>query len=231
MEIRAEIASRYSVAAQQNQIPLITQLQLTNVHEETFENLTVRVRFDPPLIEQNDWIISEVRPKQSIDLPGSSLRLPASTLLELSERVVLDVVFEVFHNENILAEYTGKTELLPYNHWGGESTMPELLAAYIFPNSPVVENTIKLAGELLKSKGHESRLDGYQSNTRERPYLVASAIWSIICDKELTYTEHPASFASMGQKIRPYQSRLSNRVLPLVLIVHFCLQPVWSSPD
>ena len=233
MEIRAEVASRYSVAAQQNQIPLITQLQLTNVHEETFENLTVRVRFDPPLIEQNDWIISEVRPKQSIDLPGSSLRLPASTLLDLSERVVLDVVFEVFHNENILAEYTGKTELLPYNHWGGESTMPELLAAYIFPNSPVVENTIKLAGELLKSKGHESRLDGYQSNTRERPYLVASAIWSIICDKELTYTVHPASFASMGQKIRPpeqiEQSGLAT-CLDSALLFAACLEQSGLNP-
>ena len=233
MEIRAEVAGRYSVAAQQNQFPLITQLQLTNDREEAFEDLEVCVRFNPPLIEQNVWTISEIGSKQSIDLHGGNLRLPASTLLELSERSVLDVVFEVSHNENILAKHLCKTELLPYNHWGGESTMPELLAAYILPNSPVVENTIKLAGKLLKSKGHESMLDGYQSNTRERPYLIASAIWSTICDKELTYAVPPASFASAGQKIRlPDQIEQSGLAtcLDSALLFAACLEQSGLNP-
>ena len=233
MEIRAEVAGRYSVAAQQNQFPLITQLQLTNDREEAFEDLEVCVRFNPPLIEQNVWTISEIGSKQSIDLHGGNLRLPASTLLELTERSVLDVVFEVSHNENILAKHLCKTELLPYNHWGGESTMPELLAAYILPNSPVVENTIKLAGKLLKSKGHKSMLDGYLSNTRERPYLIASAIWSTICDKELTYAVPPASFASAGQKIRlPDQIEQSGLAtcLDSALLFAACLEQSGLNP-
>jgi len=61
---------------------------------------------------------------------------------------------------------------------------------------------LKKASNLLASNGHESRLDGYQSGDRQRPYMVASALWSVICGEGISYCVPPASFAKNGQKIR-----------------------------
>lgn len=54
----------------------------------------------------------------------------------------------------------------------------------------------------MKSAGQESKLDGYQSQTRERPYLMAAALWNVVSNESIAYVNPPTSFAYSGQRIR-----------------------------
>lgn len=121
MEIKAEIAKKYSLAANQNHIRFLNQLQISNPGESAIENLFVVAKFDPPLFTDKVWTIDRIDPQQTIDLSSrNSLELAPSALQELTEQIIVTIKFSVIQSEQILVEDIQTTELLPRNHWGGE---------------------------------------------------------------------------------------------------------------
>ncbi|SEL12476.1 Protein of unknown function [Colwellia chukchiensis] len=83
--------------------------------------------------------------------------------------------------------------------------------------------------EQLKQAGHGSSLDGYQSQTRERPYLMAAAIWNVISASNVSYVTPPSSFAYSGQRIRLPDEIKSTGIaacLDLSLLFSACLEHV-----
>ena len=202
IEISSEVASTYSLVFQQNQFPLIENLELTNHSQESFELIQVIAEFDPPEFEPVTWNIDELSPGRSVGLKETHLRLSADRLEHLNERRMVGLKFSAVVGGREIAVVEKEIELLPKNQWGGEMHMPELLAAFVTPNTAYCDSLLKKASNLLSKEGHESKLDGYQSNTRERPYMVCAALWSVITEEGISYCVPPASFARSGQKIR-----------------------------
>jgi very-short-patch-repair endonuclease len=200
--ISANVAPVYSVAFQQNQFPLIENLELTNHSQESFEQIQVLAEFDPPEFEPATWNVDELSSGQSVGLTETHLRLSAGSLDRLNERRIVGLKFSAVVGGRTIASVEKEIELLPKNQWGGEMHMPELLAAFVTPNTAYCDTLLKKASNLLLKDGHESKLDGYQSNTRERPYMVCAALWSVISGEGVSYCVPPASFAKSGQKIR-----------------------------
>ena len=180
IEISSEVASKYSLVFQQNQFPLIENLELTNHSQESFELIQVIAKFDPPEFEQAIWNVNELSPGRSVGLKETHLRLSADRLERLNERRMVGLKFSAVVGGREIAVVEKEIELLPKNQWGGEMHMPELLAAFVTPNTAYCDSLLKKASNLLSKEGHESKLDGYQSNTRERPYMVCAALWSVI---------------------------------------------------
>ena len=162
------------------------------------------------------WNIDELAAGQSVSLKEQLLKLSAGVLDGLNEKRLIQLKFLVYADELLVSEDTKEIELLPKNHWGGELHMPELLAAFITPNTSYCDVLLKKAANLMAKDGHESKLDGYQSNTRERPYMIAAALWSVICNEGISYCVPPASFAKSGQKIR-LGSDISNSLIATCL--------------
>ena len=102
-------------------------------------------------------------------------------------------------------------EVLPANFWGGESREPELLAAFVKPNGRYVESLVKKSSVLLENND-AGFVNGYQSNTREQPYMMASALWSTIQREAISYVSPPPSFALIGQPIRLASEMSSSRI-------------------
>lgn len=105
-------------------------------------------------------------------------------------------------NKEILEEQTYPVELLAYNEWGGAGYMPDLLAAFSMPNDPTIDKILKKAADSLRRSGEVSKIDGYQSRSRERVWKLASGIYSAIASMGIEYAVPPASFEKNGQKIR-----------------------------
>ena len=80
------------------------------------------------------------------------------------------------------------------------------------PNGVYVESIIKQVTEVLESNGHGRKVDGYQSNSRERPYLMAAALWSVIAQQKIAYVSVPPSFARQGQLVRLASNISSNKM-------------------
>lgn len=211
LELRVEHLSTFSLAAQQNAYPLIKRitLHLPTLSESEVENsalkcLIVHMECDSDIFGNDQCLIDELTPGQSITLAERDIKISREGLLALTETLVVDIRLFVKEetSENILIEHRVKVDILPANHWGGESRQPELLAAFVKPNGVYVESLVREATELMDKMGEGRKADGYQSNTRERPYLMASTLWNVIFAQRISYVSPPKSFATLGQRIR-----------------------------
>jgi len=113
-----------------------------------------------------------------------------------------DVVLEVVRGDQVLVRQEKTIFALARNEWGGPGVMPELLAAFVMPNDPAVARLLKDASRALAASGRSDALNGYQTGARSRVWELLAAIWTAVCARRLSYAEPPASFETMGQKVR-----------------------------
>ena len=101
-----------------------------------------------------------------------------------------------------MAEKRVDVRLLARDEWGGVHDMAQLLPAFVMPNDPASAGILRQAADHLAAHGHPSALDGYQSGSPQRAFLLAAAIYSAITGMGLHYAEPPTSFEQRGQKVR-----------------------------
>ncbi|MGE4317731.1 MAG: DUF4011 domain-containing protein [Deferribacterales bacterium] len=228
--------SIYSLAAQQNSYNLFANIKLNYLEDDDEQNnpilrdLTVKLDCDGGVLVSEKWEISQISHGQCISLQDRSLKFSHDYLVNLSDETRLGFTFTVFCAENPDICLFTKSETInvaPANFWGGETRQPELLAAFVKPNGVYVESLVKQVTDVLEKSGHDRMADGYQSNTREKPYLMAAALWSILTKQKIAYVSPPPSFANNGQLIR-LASDISNSkmgaCLDLSLLFASCLE-------
>ena len=88
------------------------------------------------------------------------------------------------------------------NEWAGQSSLPEILAAFVLPNNPAIAHILRDAADLLGDWTEDPSLSGYQSQDPKRSYRMAAAIYASILKLDLTYINPPASFEEDGQRVR-----------------------------
>ena len=105
--------------------------------------------------------------------------------------------------------------------------MPEILAAFVLPNHPVVARLLKGASDHLQRWTQDASLSGYQTRDARRVALMGAACFTAIRDLRLTYVNPPANFAQEGQKIRLPEQILNEGMatcLDLALLVGACVE-------
>lgn len=100
--------------------------------------------------------------------------------------------------------------LLARDEWYARS-IPEILAAFVTPNSKALVPTLQRAGEILREWTGSSDLDGYQSGS-ERAGQIAQALYVALQELDITYINPPASFETTGQKVRRIEDVISDRL-------------------
>lgn len=226
----------YSLAAQQNSYRLFADAsvhyRLGEEDEElpTLRNLTVRLTSTDDLLEAQVWEIGHLAPGQTIRLQERVLEFSHKYLFDLSDETLLTFTFTVTGPEGVDSPLFVRSEeitVLPANFWGGEKRQPELLAAFVKPNGVYVESLVKQVTDVLEAAGHGRSADGYQSNTRDRPYLMAAALWNVMVSQKIAYVSPPPSFALQGQLIRLAREISNNRIgacLDLSVLFASCLE-------
>ena len=239
-KINAEIAKVYSFAFQQNQYPLITSLELssfkTDPHDKSHKkhsNLKLVLTSDPEVFSPEEWTIDSLEAGHSVLAQKRLLKISNDYLEGLTELIEINLNFTLYLADEVFANQTYQTNLLPKNFWGGEERMAELLAAFSTPNANYISELVKKASNVMKAAGHGSGLDGYQSNTRERPYLMAAALWNVIANESIAYVNPPTSFAYSGQRIRlpnAIKTHKTGACLDLSLLFSACLEHMGLNP-
>ena len=235
LDLKYECLTVYSLAAQQNDYRLFTDIKLHYLENQEDEisnlrNLTVKLECEDDRFESETWEISQIRPGQFVKLQDRVLPLPHNFLFNLSDEVRLNFIFTVLDQEesqNPLLTKNERITILPANFWGGESRQPELLAAFVKPNGVYVDSLVKQVTEVLEANGHGRSADGYQSNSRENPYFMAAALWEILQSQKIAYVQPPPSFANDGQLIRLAANISNNRMaacLDLSVLFASCLE-------
>ena len=227
----------YSLSAQQNEYRLFAGLRLNYPEDEegndaaVLRDLTVRLECEQDLLEPQVWQLDQIAPGQQVFLPEREIRFAHDYLFQISDETSLSFKFSVFTkgSEEPLLTRSETITVLPANFWGGESRQPELLAAFVKPNGAYVDSLVRQVAEIMEANGYGRAADGYQSNTRERPYFMAAALWQVVVAQRIAYVSPPPSFAHRGQMIR-LASDISNRrngaCLDLSVLFASCLELV-----
>lgn len=237
-------AAAYTLAADQNAYPLFRNISLEAVHADESEDvpkgraksITVKLTSDPEFFESHSWQVDDLSHGQLIQLQKTPLKIYHQKLAELTEEIPATLYFNVNYEVNgEPRELTQTTNVsfLPKDYWGGERRQQDLLAAFVQPNTPAVEALCSQAGKLLRAEGKGSQLDGYQSNSRERPYLMASALWTTIFNEGITYINPSPDWALNGQRIRFPEKILRYRAaacLDTSVMFASCLEAIGLNP-
>ena len=203
MSVKAQVivARKLGFTSHQNAVPLLRELILHNESEQAFQDLTLHLQTSPAVLEAKQWKIDRLLPNSSVDIRERDVKLNAEWLSELTESVVCEVTLCLRHGDEELFTECFPLEALAKNEWGGEA-MVELLPSFIMPNDPAVDRILKATSDVLRSAGKSEGLDGYESKSRTRVWEIASALWTAICNLNISYALPPASFERNGQKIR-----------------------------
>jgi len=210
--IKLSSLSTFSLAAQQNSYPLIKSMSLHYSRDESakrtsasISQLVVKLISEPAIFHPEEWLVDELRAGQAVKLQDRPLNVSHDFLFNLTEELKVSMKVAVFSREAPdveIATENFSVEVLPANFWGGESRQPELLAAFVKPNGLYVESLVKQVTEMLDEANQGRSADGYQSNSREKPYLMAAYLWNVIFAQRLAYVSPPPGFARDGQRVR-----------------------------
>ena len=247
LSLHIENVSTFSLAAQQNAYPIFRKIRLDYYEPESDENkmveelpslqnLVVKLESSPKLIESEQWAIDLISPGQSVTLQERPLSIPHKDLFEMTEETRLEVILTVYRIDEpneVLVKQVLDISVLPPNFWGGESRQPDLLAAFVKPNGAYVESLVREVTKLMEKGGHDRSADGYQSNSREKPYLMAAYLWNVIFNQKLSYVNPPQGFARSGQRVRLAADISSSKLsacLDTSLLFASCLELMGLNP-
>lgn len=202
IEILADIAASFTYASFQNAVPVIRSIAINNPTGQDFENCTLELISNPSFLRAKTWTIDRIITGDRISLSDRKVDLDAGYLAGLNEAERGEVTLRLSAGGVVLEEQRVPVRLLARDEWGGVADMAQLLPAFVMPNDPAVSNLLRTAGDSLATHGHSSGLDGYQSSSPQRAYMLTAAIYSAVAGLATHYAEPPASFENRGQKIR-----------------------------
>ncbi|SDT08711.1 AAA domain-containing protein [Paenibacillaceae bacterium GAS479] len=220
-------------AMQQNHVPIISKLWITNMDSNELRNVQVRIRTQPEFANEWTTTLDVLLPDNSTDLGTVSLQLSSAFLAQLTERLSGSLELIVQHNETVLLQGNMPIDVLAFDEWSGLTELPEMMAAFVTPNHPEVLRVLKEAAEILTGWSQSSAFDAYQSQDPNRVRLQAAAIYAALQRETLTYCVAPASFEQIGQRVRLADNLFAHRMgncLDLTLLYTACLEAIGLHP-
>lgn len=214
-------------AMQQNDVPVVKALRILNETDGALRDLLVRITTEPAFAASWETRVTAINPGETFNLGFVDLPLSHDFLAGLTERVAGSLLVEVLQDNAVLSTSTQRIEVLAYDEWNGLQSIPEILAAFVTPNHPVVESVLSDTAGILGTWTGNSAISGYQSRDPQRVALTAAAVYASLQQRNIRYINPPASFEETGQKIRLpdriQESRLAT-CLDLTVLAASCLE-------
>lgn len=233
VRISIDLDPTVTFAMQQNDVPVVKALRISNPGAEPIRDLLVRIWSEPEFMAPWEKRIASIAPGSVHDLGLVDVDLSPGYLVGLTERVAGTIHVEVLTDRQTLACWSGPIEVLAYDEWSGLRSLPEILAAFVLPNHPAVEALLASAARILGGWTGDTSLSGYQSKSPERTFKIVAAVYSAMQSLQLSYVNPPASFEESGQKIRLADRILKNKLatcLDISVLAAACLEQAGLFP-
>ena len=233
LDVEVEYDQCVNYAVQQNAVPVIKRITLTNPTPVPYADLLVRITSDPDFCEPWESRIASLEANQKYRLDRVDISLSSSFLAELRERTAGHIKIDVSSGASSLSSVEHPIELLAYDEWPGARSIPEMLAAFVMPNHPAVEPILKEAASVLKTWTEDSSLSGYQTGNPKRVWQTVAALYAALRKLGISYINPPASFEAMGQKVRTPDRIVETRLgtcLDLSLLCASCIEAAGLNP-
>lgn len=211
--IFVKLSPKMNYACHQNDIAILKELKITNTQDNIWEDVKITMESSLSFIKQKEWQIRNMYPNEEIIIKDRRIDLDGDFLRNLEEAVLGTIKFTLEADRIVIEQVELPIQVLAYNEWGGLEYIPELLAAFVMPNSSGIDSILGETGRMLAKNGKDSCLDGYSENSTSKVWDMVSALYTVLANKNFTYCLPPMSFELNGQKIRLAKDILQNRVV------------------
>lgn len=193
-----------------NAVSPIQSLRITNIGAAAVNSVTVEVALQAPAILPGQTVgaplrlqIGTLEAGESFEAqtPDLAMLLSPAVFVQLDEATTTSLTLAL-QADGATAVSRGAVRLLTADEWWAGS-IPELLAAFVRPNDPVIGELLRSASRLIDERTGSSSLEGYQSGPA-RVRDIAEALYDALGARRVTYAEPPASFEGTGQRIRTH---------------------------
>jgi len=173
VSIHSTVVAKLNLADYQNAVPVIRELRVINETAIKYNDLVLTLTAYPEVFKPKTWRIDALTPNAFMPIPGHDLALDGALLGRLTEAENATLTFTLTAADPSaesgraeIARLDLALELLPRNHWGGLSHLPDMTAAFVQPNDLAVERLLKQAAEVLRQSEKSSALDGYTGGAK-----------------------------------------------------------------
>lgn len=147
-------------------------------------------------------------------LPAQQVQLDPSAMHRVEERRPAELAITARSGDSILSALRLDVEILAMRHWLVDLSRPnssyELLPTHAMPNDPAVGLLLGEVRDRLQATIGSSSTQGYQASA-ERVDAIVKAIWGVARERNITYSNPPASWGDVGQEVRTPSEVLEGR--------------------
>lgn len=233
ISIRSEVCRFVNFAMQQNYVPCIYSIVVSNNGDEAVSGLVLTVSAEPDYADMLTVQLPAIAAHSSYEMRPVPFKAKAEFLYSLTEKLTTRLNISVLNGDTIEASDVIDVELLAFDEWNGTNYIPEIISAFVTPNYPAINSIISSAGEYLKKWTGDPSFTGYLTQNPNNVRNQAAAIYSALQDMQITYCVPPASFEATGQRVRLCSDIVQNKLatcLDLTLLFASCLEAVSIHP-
>jgi len=156
------------------------------------EKLTLDVSYYPDYVKAQTFNIPELKPGEPHCIRPYQHVYELERLNAITEEEPGQMCFTLTCGAQVLLEQKINFTWLPANAWVGDENMkhPELIAALVQPNDPVVDKILHQAGALLQKKNISPCWDGYKTPV-DIIIKQFQALWHTIANYGINYVHPP----------------------------------------
>jgi len=199
-------------AMQQNGLPYIKSVTITNLTESRIDNVWFNLSFEPQFAENISVRIGSLMPWQVVEVGDEhfDVKLSFDFLVGLTERILGYNVIDVYSGDTLVYHEKYDVYLLALEECPLRVS-PALIAAFVMPNHPVLVPVLRRASDKLDILS--PALSGYQRKDKDFVKNQMKAVYMALKELEITYVSAPPSFFKpIGQRLRLVDDVVTNRL-------------------
>ena len=227
------LVAAVNAAFQYNNLPLIREIRLENNSDFPSGPLELHLSSSPSVFSHHHIDIGTIAPKASWYAGPIHLHIDILKLLEHTESFPITFQVSLQKEGVILEQQEHPLQMLAYDQWQGASVMPEMLASYVTPNHPKIQELLLRASTILGEWTGRPSLEGYQSRNPDRLRKQVAAVFQAVAELSVHYITAPASFETSGQRIRLSDQVIAQRMgncLDMSILFCSCLEAAGIHP-
>jgi hypothetical protein len=203
--VRADVNDYFYLAASHR--PVVRSVEITNESVDPARGdvvLRVSVEAEEPLVHVYEREIPSLEIGESKTFRAIRMLPNFVELARLDEQLPANLLVEVLVGGETVGHSREPVTFLAYNQWMHRPEDYDSYSAFVLPHHPALAPVMNRVRRLLEERTEDgdSSTGGYQNPDPRHLLTMANAVYDALAELKLDYTDPPASFEGMGQKIR-----------------------------
>ena len=228
-----DLLKSINYAMQQNYIPVIRNLVVTNTGETELSDLELTVSFTPAFAQDFNVRIDKLLPGVPTEISPVKIILSPELLFSLTEAMAGYVSVTLTAGGKQVFFEAREVELLTYDQSVGLLSFPELISAFVTPNHPAVTGVLRSAAEYLAKWDGDPSFTAYQRQNPNAVKTQLAAVYAALQAENIAYAMPPTGYEASGQRVRLADRVLNEKMgtcLDLSVLYASCLEAVGLNP-